>query len=81
MARIEKATDALISAALALAGSLDWDVTDSGHGVVRCDYDTAGRLQDAAERYRSATGLTDAPAAAAGRKASRGLADLMRRNG
>lgn len=63
----------LIRAAIAMAESLDWDITDSGHGVVRCTYGKAGELADAVEAYKSERGGPTK------RHPARGLADLMRR--
>jgi hypothetical protein len=71
-------TEELIGAALALASSLKWDISDGGHASVRCDYDLAGDLFDAAQAYRMEHNI---PVSEDERDASaiRGLASLMRR--
>ena len=74
---LDEATRNLITAAIKLSDSLEWDVTDYGHAVCRCDYDLAGELAMAVTEYcvklGASSGLTSR------KLADKGLADLMRK--
>lgn len=73
----DRTTQKLIGAALSLADSVEWEVTDSGHAAVRSDYELTSALVDAAEAYRAARKLPAGPNIER-RVATRGLASLMR---
>jgi hypothetical protein len=73
------AGNAVIAAALAMADSLEWNVTDHGHGAVGCGYEEASALAGAVAEYKRAF---DMPISNGQKRsdAMRGLANLMRRS-
>ncbi len=75
---MDTAKQELIDAALAMASSLEWYISDSGHAGVRCDPDSASDLFDAANTYKKAAGIP-LDKAAKRQAAIRGLGSLVRR--
>jgi len=68
----------LIDVAMKFAESLEWDISDSGHAGVRCDYDLAEELTEAVDAYKEANGIP-ASEDRAQQRAIAGLANLIRR--
>lgn len=71
-------TKHLIDVALRFADSLEWDIGDSGHAGVSCDYDLAEELAAAVDAYKEANAIPESEGRA-GQKASARLANLVRR--